>query len=434
MYDQSGYLNALDNMLYKQRMQEPTQQMYATQMEQYQQDEQNKLKGEMDRSRENLEAKHRVYQAHMRMQMQLQAQGHFYPQDMFQTQPPLQNYPLQVQTSNLQQSPYQQIPSPQQLQQLQQIQQLQQQQQILQQKCSPSQVQQQLLLQQLAQPLQVVPTTPYSMPSTPTTPQQLTTQQMFQLQQVLQQKKTEAFSRNKEKLSQMAQIPYGWQFDPDVPLVNLDGTPTAQLRGIILSVFKRFDTDRDFELSLTEANQLNAVAQVQPISEDEFYKINKLYFGFLEEDGVPHGIHPEALLSMFTTNMIEKPENTYQELRNLGYEVNKAILPKGQERQQMKAAFLNFLKTNAAYILQVSQETSHGSPQLPRHIIPVTIPSPVPSPHIPIPSPVQPTQFVTPAAPPLNPAQFPPISSSPPVTISASTCSKCQSPYCVGVC
>jgi hypothetical protein len=54
-----------------------------------------------------------------------------------------------------------------------------------------------------------------------------------------------------------------------------------------------------------EANQLNTAAHVQPISEEDYYKINKLYSAFLEEDGVPHGIHAEALISMFTTNMIE---------------------------------------------------------------------------------------------------------------------------------
>lgn len=63
--------------------------------------------------------------------------------------------------------------------------------------------------------------------------------------------------------------------------------------------------DGDNELSLTEANQLNAAAQVQPITEDDFFKITKLYSGFLEDDGSPHGIHAEALISMFTTNMIE---------------------------------------------------------------------------------------------------------------------------------
>lgn len=241
LYDQAGYMTTLDTMLYKQRVQETT--MYAThQLEPYYQtDDPNKLKDYMDRvSRENLEAKNKLYQAHMRMQSQLQASqmGQFsnfspQPQDLFQTPVQMQPHPqIHYQTQlappqqfqhpglQQQQSIYQQAQmSPQLQQQLQQS--------LLQQKLtqspqlqiSLSQQQQQQLLQQ-ASPLsvQLVPSTPaYSSMTTPV-PQQLTPQQVYQLQ-VAQQKRTEAYARNKEKLSQMTQLPYGWQFDPNVPLV-----------------------------------------------------------------------------------------------------------------------------------------------------------------------------------------------------------------------
>ncbi len=54
-----------------------------------------------------------------------------------------------------------------------------------------------------------------------------------------------------------------------------------------------------------EANKLNAAARVQPISEEEFYKVSLLYSSYLEDDGASHGIHAEALISIFTTTMIE---------------------------------------------------------------------------------------------------------------------------------
>jgi hypothetical protein len=232
LYDQAGYMGTLDSMLYKQRLQDPSQHMYASHIDQLYQTDENKLKDYMERvTRENLEAKNKLYQAHMRMQTQLQTPqvqqfANYSPQDMYQTQMQsqlLQNY--QQMAQQFQQNLYQQTPQ-QQLQQQLQLQQQQLQQSFLQQKLPQSH--QALLSQQplMQQPsplsLQMVPTTPaYYVPSNMPSivPQQLNPQQLYQLQQALQQKRTEAFARNKEKLTQMAQIPYGWQFDPNAPLV-----------------------------------------------------------------------------------------------------------------------------------------------------------------------------------------------------------------------
>lgn len=165
-YEHADYINTLDTLTYKPPVQQDSSVQYHQHVDE--QDEQARVKDRMARESlaSELEAKNKLYQAHIRMQVQLQLQMQLQMQmqnQLYQQQPQQTNYYTQ-------QHAHQQVYT----QQMYQVQQQQHQQ------------------QQYQKHIQ---------------------QQMHQVQLA------EARIRNKEKLSKALQLPYGWQFDPNVPLV-----------------------------------------------------------------------------------------------------------------------------------------------------------------------------------------------------------------------
>lgn len=217
-YDQAGYVNTLDNLLYKQRG--GLDSFPSPFGDYYQGGEEQKVSKEyMERvTRETLEAKNKLFQAHMQQmrasQYQMVAQTHSllsssYP-PAFSTQTPMQD-PFQSQVQAFQPSLSQSTSA-----------------------ISSSQVSTMAPQQQPQQPQQqMISTTGYTtLPINNITTTTQHAQQLYQLQhqqihlqqmqhQLHQRQRAESYIRNKEKLERATQIPYGWQFDPSVRMVHI---------------------------------------------------------------------------------------------------------------------------------------------------------------------------------------------------------------------
>lgn len=205
-YQHTDYINTLETLIFQPDPQHL--QLQAIKQEPTYQHLQDRgdyaLKEMMERPGmiNELENKNKLFQAHMQMRIQSQLlQNQMQLQYPFsQSYPPLQSALPQYQQQYTQLQSYPHLthslpPSP-------QLQQGSPQQYPQQQRQQPNFQQMQQMQQQMQQ-LQM---------------QQV---QLHQLQHIHTQKqKTEAAVRNKEKLSLAVQLPYGWRFDPTMPLVS----------------------------------------------------------------------------------------------------------------------------------------------------------------------------------------------------------------------
>lgn len=198
-YDQVGYVNTLDNLMYKQRAG-----LDPHYTEFYQGEEDQKLSKEyMDRvTRESLEAKNKLFQAHMQQMRATQFQMGPYPPGSYPNQP----QGLQDIYSTQQQQGYQ--PSVQMTQS-----------QTITISPQPGMVpqQQQLVPAGYTLPINPLTTTQHAQQIYQLQHQQIHLQQMQH--QLHQRQRAESYIRNKEKLARAAEIPYGWQFDPNEKMV-----------------------------------------------------------------------------------------------------------------------------------------------------------------------------------------------------------------------
>ncbi|KAL6075732.1 hypothetical protein QOT17_003428 [Balamuthia mandrillaris] len=131
-------------------------------------------------------------------------------------------------------------------------------------------------------------------------PQQQNEQDVWQA--LYQQELNEQENQRKALRKQQTQLPFNWQFEPKAPLVLSDGTLTDNYRGILLTIFNRFDSDSDGELSLHEFNQMNAFFGDPPLTQEVFEKACKLYD---HACGEPPKLGAEAFLLVALDELLE---------------------------------------------------------------------------------------------------------------------------------
>lgn len=132
-------------------------------------------------------------------------------------------------------------------------------------------------------------------------------------------------------LLRAADLPAGWSWNPNAPLLDGHLNITSNYQGLLASIFARFDVDQDGLLSLAEINALQSATGGPQLTAEALRDLCVAAMPDFDPQ-LDCGLSAVGLANLSLRSLLSAPTQEAATYARLGFSVNATALPSAAQR------------------------------------------------------------------------------------------------------